>query len=99
MDNFTAKDICAIIKACSQNSVKSLKLGSLDIAFERGVPSFEYDMPVVDTKVEVGEPRMDLTEEQRREIEYAERQELLAMNPVAYEQAVVDDSDILYEAQ
>ena len=97
MVNFTARDICAIIKACTQHKVSSLRVGDLEINMTPAPAESEYE-EMDFSHVAAPAPIVELTEEQRKEIAYAERQEMLAMNPVAFEQSIVDESEAsLYE--
>lgn len=98
MDNFTAKDICAIIKACSQNSVKSLKLGEIEICLETA-PDYQVNLgyypeqEVADGGMESPEPRVELTKEQEQDLAYARSQELLFTDPTAFEESfLIDES-------
>lgn len=95
MVNFTARDISSIIKTCASHGVHFIKVGELEIRLGSSeVEEFYPDVPGAPAPV----PRMELTEEQRQEMAFAERQEMMAMNPVAFEQSVVDESEAsLYE--
>jgi len=98
MDNFTAKDICAIIKACSQNSVTSLKIGEIEICLAQTPKFDEYgyypETAVAEGGTENAKPHVELTDEQKRELAYARQQELLVTNPMAYEDSfIIDESE------
>lgn len=89
--NFTARDICGIIKSLASSEVRFFRLGDMEIHLG---PRPEDDPFAIDESADAPPvPRMELTEEQKQEIEYAQTQELLAMNPVAFEQSIVDDSE------
>ena len=89
--NFTARDICGIIKSLASSEVRFFRLGDMEIHLG---PRPEADPYALDESVDAPPvPQMELTEEQKQEIAYAETQELLAMNPVAFEQSVVDESE------
>jgi hypothetical protein len=95
--DFTAKDICAIIKTCSQHDVKDFKMGNLEFSLRHKAPDANYELNldyerIVEDGPELPEPQVELTKEQKQELAYAERQEMLAVNPVAYEQMIVDEA-------
>lgn len=93
MGNFTHREICAIIKSCSDNGVKDFSWGDMKISFKH---EGEHDFALPAQRPEL--PKIELTEEQKYELEFAKRQELMATNPVAYEQMIIDESEAgLYE--
>lgn len=96
---FPATDLCIILDACRKNGVAALTLGDLHVSFyaptnHRG-NEWESEPPGEETPAghEVETPnagRVELTEEQKELLREAKLSQLMADDPVAYEQAVID---------
>jgi len=92
MENFTAKDISVIIKACKDSGVSSLDCGGLKLSFHVEEPATEPEPIQGDSYFPVdpdqGDPK-ELAEkqaEENQELRDLELQNLMISDPVAFEQ-------------
>lgn len=91
MENFTAKDISTIIKACKDSGVSSLDCGGLKLSFHQVVEPEPEPDPAQDNLhlAPVGEVDEEEAERQAYgddELRDLELQNLLMSDPVGYEQ-------------
>ena len=100
-DPFPAADLCAILSSCRQNGVAALTLGDLHVSFYAPAglrrnealpepPGGETPAGQVVDPEDVGE--VELTDEQKELLREAELSQLMADDPVAYEQAIIDEN-------
>jgi hypothetical protein len=99
MDKFSAKDICAIIKTCSQSNVVEISVGGLKVCFgpegvgEKATP-LASDLGLTPTIPEpsFGPPSEGrlLSQEEREVIEELQNSQLMFDDPEAYEQQQID---------
>jgi hypothetical protein len=98
---FLAADLCAILESCRQNGVAALTLGDLHVSFyappglrrnERPAVPPGAEPPVGQAVVTADAGEVELTEEQKELLREADLAQLMADDPVAYEQAVIDEN-------
>lgn len=102
-NEFSAKDICDIIKVSNKSGVKELKLGDLCVSFtvsnqqvedNQGldVAPHRHDIPLSslpNTYPEAPEPVL-VTDDQREFMRIAQDSQTLIEDPLAHEQAIID---------
>ncbi len=99
---FSASEICAMIVSCHQNGVASLKIGDLSVEFFqlprlRGNVAAGFDNQArggetpAGAAMDLSEPAtLILTDEDKAVMEEAQLAQLLAEDPMAYEQQMID---------
>jgi hypothetical protein len=97
VENFTAKDISTIIKACKDSGVRSLDCGGLKLSFE---PEEREIAPMAGAHQEeliVGPqesmPERELSSEDEEELNELELQNLMISDPVGYENLMRHGTD------
>ena len=98
---FAPADLCAILDSCRQNGVAALTLGDLHVSFyapaglrrneELPEPS-GGETPAGHEVVTADAGAVELTDEQKELLREAELSQLMADDPVAYEQAIIDEN-------
>jgi len=100
---YTAEEICNIIKSCSKNGVSDLKMGEIEINFEKTSqietkPNDFWEKPTQPTTYKTNnksgastlEP-LELTSRDMEEIEELERAQQAIDDPVGFEEAIIND--------
>ncbi len=92
MENFTAKDISAILKACKDSGVNSFECGGLKLSFHSEAP-VEEPQPIqgglhlaTDLVEEDSKEFMERQSEDDTELRDLELQNLMMSDPVGFEQ-------------
>ena len=87
--SFSARELCAIIRSCSEYGVKGFKLGNLELSFKH---DSDHDFAYPVSRQEVPHHKVELTEDQIQAVEIAKRNELLASDPMAFEKILIDET-------
>jgi len=83
-------DLIKVLDACGKNGVNHIKIGDIEVNFNGFVKVLESDYPEVvsgSEKIAVTDPNFEAQQEIERELE--ETEELLILDPVAYEEKLL----------